>query len=383
MGGLGLRKAPGCCHASAAGTMPATMTAITPVDSETIRLTQFAHGGGCGCKISPSVLREILARAPQGIVPPELLVGTETADDAAVYRLNDQQALVATTDFFTPIVDDPYDFGRIAATNALSDIYAMGGTPILALALVGMPIAKLSPEVIGRVLEGGAAVCREAGIPIAGGHSIDVLEPIYGLVGLGLVHPDRVRRNADAKDGDVLILGKPLGVGVLSAALKQGVLGAEGYAEMLRHTTQLNRVGIALAQLDGVHAMTDVTGFGLAGHLLEMCRGSGLSARVDLAQVPLIGSAVAFAQQGIVTGASTRNWAAYGHEVQWPGSAPEWQRALLTDPQTSGGLLVSCSPEAADAVLQAFHSEGFDIAAVVGAMQTNAAGQGISQLVCV
>ncbi|NMM87808.1 selenide, water dikinase SelD [Rhodococcus sp. SRB_17] len=357
------------------------MTASTPVDSETIQLTQFAHGGGCGCKIAPGLLREILARAPQGLVPPELLVGTETADDAAVYRLNDQQALVATTDFFTPIVDDPYDFGRIAATNALSDIYAMGGTPIMALALVGMPIAKLPPEVIGRVLEGGAAVCREAGIPIAGGHSIDVLEPIYGLVGLGLVHPQQVRRNADAEVNDVLVLGKPLGVGVLSAALKKGVLGAEGYAEMLRHTTQLNRVGIALAQLAGVHAMTDVTGFGLAGHLLEICRGSGLSARIDLAQVPLIASAVEFAEQGMATGASARNWAAYGGEVLWPAGAPAWQRTLLTDPQTSGGLLVSCSADALDTVLQAFRSACFDSAAVVGAMQAQEAGQG-SRLVC-
>ena len=255
----------------------ATMNDASPVIAENIKLTQFAHGGGCGCKIAPGLLREILARAPQGLVPPELLVGTETSDDAAVYRLNDQQALVATTDFFTPIVDDPYDFGRIAATNALSDIYAMGGTPIMALAIVGMPIAKLPPEVIGRVLEGGAAVCRAAGIPIAGGHSIDVLEPIYGLVGLGLVHPEKVRRNADARAGDVLVLGKPLGVGVLSAALKKGQLDAAGYAEMLRHTTQLNRVGMALAQIDGVHAMTDVTGFGLAGHLLEICRGAQLS----------------------------------------------------------------------------------------------------------
>lgn len=295
--------------------MAATMTDSAPVIEETIKLTQFAHGGGCGCKIAPGLLREILARAPQGLVPPELLVGTETSDDAAVYRLNDAQALVATTDFFTPIVDDPYDFGRIAATNALSDIYAMGGTPILALAVVGMPIAKLAPEVIGRVLEGGASVCREAGIPIAGGHSIDVLEPIYGLVGLGLVHPDRVRRNADAQAGDALVLGKPLGVGVLSAALKKGLLDAAGYAEMLRHTTQLNRVGSALAQIDGVHAMTDVTGFGLAGHLLEICRGSGVSARVELARLPLIASAVHWAQQGVLTGASARNWAAYGHEV--------------------------------------------------------------------
>ncbi|MDQ1260590.1 MAG: selenide, water dikinase [Pseudomonadota bacterium] len=343
---------------------------------ETPKLTQFAHGGGCGCKIAPGLLREILARAPQGVVPPELMVGTETADDAAVYRLNDTQALVATTDFFTPIVDDPYDFGRIAATNALSDIYAMGGTPILALALVGMPIAKLAPEVIGRVLEGGASVCREAGIPIAGGHSIDVLEPIYGLVGLGLVHPDRVRRNADAQAGDVLVLGKPLGVGVLSAALKKGQLDAAGYAEMLRHTTQLNRVGSALGQMDGVHAMTDVTGFGLAGHLLEICRGSGLSSRVELAQLPLIASAVQWAREGVATGASGRNWAAYGSDVDWPAGAPEWQRTLCTDPQTSGGLLVSCTESAAPAVLQAFHASGFATACVVGRMQACESGRG-------
>ena len=366
-----------------AGTIAGTMTAIPPVDSQTIQLTQFAHGGGCGCKIAPGLLREILARAPQGIVPPELLVGTETSDDAAVYRLNDTQALVATTDFFTPIVDDPSDFGRIAATNALSDIYAMGGTPILALALVGMPIARLSPEVIGRVLEGGAAVCREAGIPIAGGHSIDVVEPIYGLVALGLVHPDHVRRNADARAGDVLILGKPLGVGVLSAALKKGELGEDGYAEMLRHTTQLNRVGIALAQQDGVHAMTDVTGFGLAGHLLEICRGSGVSAQLELAQLPLISSAVALAQQGTATGASARNWAAYGDAVQWPERAFDWQRTLLTDPQTSGGLLVSCDAAAAEAVLGTFRSAGFDSAAVVGVVQAWDGSEQGSRIVCV
>ena len=354
----------------------ATMNDASPVIAENIKLTQFAHGGGCGCKIAPGLLREILARAPQGLVPPELLVGTETADDAAVYRLNDQQALVATTDFFTPIVDDPYDFGRIAATNALSDIYAMGGTPIMALAIVGMPIAKLPPEVIGRVLEGGAAVCREAGIPIAGGHSIDVLEPIYGLVGLGLVHPEQVRRNADARAGDVLVLGKPLGVGVLSAALKKGQLDAAGYAEMLRHTTQLNRVGMALAQIDGVHAMTDVTGFGLAGHLLEICRGSQLSAQVDLERLPLIPSAVQWAREGVSTGASGRNWAAYGTDVDWPETAPDWQRTLLTDPQTSGGLLVSCAPEVADAVVRAFHGDGFAQAAIVGRMEQSNPRQG-------
>ena len=351
--------------------------------TEPIRLTQYSHGAGCGCKISPKVLDVILAGSGSQTLDPRLWVGNTSRDDAAVYALDGERGVVSTTDFFMPIVDDPYDFGRIAATNALSDIYAMGGTPILALALVGMPIAKLSPEVIGRVLEGGAAVCRDAGIPIAGGHSIDVVEPIYGLVALGLVHPDQVRRNADARAGDVLILGKPLGVGVLSAALKKGELGEEGYAEMLRHTTQLNRVGIALAQQDGVHAMTDVTGFGLAGHLLEICRGSGVSARVELAQLPLIASAVALAKAGTATGASARNWAAYGQEVQWPASAFDWQRTLLTDPQTSGGLLVSCDAAAAEAVLGTFRNAGFDSAAAVGVvMEMQDAGQG-SRIVCV
>ncbi|MGQ0596886.1 selenide, water dikinase SelD [Aquabacterium sp.] len=339
-----------------------------------IALTQFSHGGGCGCKIAPGLLAEILSRAPQGLVPPELMVGLETSDDAAVYRLNDTQALVATTDFFTPIVDDPRDFGRIAATNALSDIYAMGGTPIMALALVGMPIAKLPPEVIGQILSGGAEVCREAGIPIAGGHSIDLLEPIYGLVALGLVHPDRVHRNADGRAGDVLVLGKPLGVGILSAALKKGVLTEHGYAQMLRHTTQLNRVGIALGGLSGVHAMTDVTGFGLAGHLLEICRGSGLDAQVGLGQLPLIEEAAAFAREGIVTGASARNWAAYGAEVRWPAEAPAWMQALVSDPQTSGGLLVSCQLDAVDAVLAEFQRAGFAQAAVIGQLAAPAPG---------
>jgi selenide, water dikinase len=340
---------------------------------EPIRLTTFSHGGGCGCKIAPGVLADLLSRAPQGIVPPELMVGTETADDAAVYRLNDEQALVATTDFFTPIVDDPRDFGRIAATNAISDVYAMGGTPIMALALVGMPLDKLPPAVIGAILEGGASVCREAGIPIAGGHSIDVLEPIYGLVVLGLVHPAKVRRNADARAGDVLVLGKPLGVGVLSAALKKGRLDADGYAQMVRYTTQLNRVGSALGTLEGVHAMTDVTGFGLAGHLLEMCRGSGLAAQLEMAQVPLIEAAAAFAREGMATGASARNWAGYGAQVSLADTVTPWQQTLLTDPQTSGGLLVSCTPQAAEAVLGRFRAAGFERAAVVGRMTADGA----------
>jgi selenide, water dikinase len=346
-------------------------------DLEPVRLTQFSHGGGCGCKIAPGLLREILARAPQGIVPPELLVGTETSDDAAVYRLNDEQALVATTDFFTPIVDDPRDFGRIAATNAISDVYAMGATPILALAVVGMPIAKLAPEVIGAVLEGGASVCREAGIPIAGGHSIDVLEPIYGLVALGIAHPKRIRRNADAQAGDVLVLGKPLGVGVLSAALKKGALDAAGYAEMVAITTQLNRVGPALAAIDEVHAITDVTGFGLAGHALEVARGSGLDALIDWPAVPLVERAAAFAREGVVTGASGRNWAGYGAEVQGADALQAWQRALLTDPQTSGGLLVSCAPGALERVLAVFREAGFGRAAAIGRVAERAGAQAV------
>src|SRR5512145_326702 len=261
-----------------------------------IRLTELSHGGGCGCKISPAVLSDILARCPAGLVPPELLVGTETADDAAVYQISDSQAVVATTDFFTPIVDDPGDFGRIAATNALSDVYAMGASPILALAIVGMPVGKLPVDVIGRILEGGASVCRAAGIPIAGGHSVDILEPLYGLVALGLVDPKRLRRNCDARHGDTLVLGKPLGIGILSAALKKGILGPEGYAEMLRHTTQLNAVGVRLAAIGGVHAMTDVTGFGLLGHLLEICRGSKLSATLRWSDLPLVDAALPYAR---------------------------------------------------------------------------------------
>src|SRR5947207_6094684 len=255
---------------------------------EKIRLTEFSHGGGCGCKIAPAVLTEILASTPIRGLPKDLLVGTETADDAAVYRLNDSQALIATTDFFTPIVDDPHDFGRIAATNAISDVYAMGGRPIFALAIVGMPLEKLPVSVIRAILAGGESVCAQAGIPIAGGHSIDTLEPIYGLVALGLVHPKKVKRNSSAKAGDVLILGKPLGVGILSAALKKGKLSEAGYREMVEWTTKLNTPGEALAEMLQVHALTDVTGFGLAGHLLEICRGSGLAAELRFDALPII-----------------------------------------------------------------------------------------------
>jgi len=341
------------------------MTTAAPAP---LRLTSFSHGGGCGCKIAPGVLSDILKASAPGFLPPQLMVGIETADDAAVWKLNDQQALIATTDFFMPIVDDPFDFGRIAATNAISDVYAMGGTPIMALAIVAMPIAQLPVEVIGRVLAGGNAVCADAGIPIAGGHTIDSVEPIYGLVVMGLVHPSRVRRNADARAGDVLVLGKPLGVGVLSAALKKGRLDDAGYERMIATTTRLNTPGARLAEMDGVHAITDITGFGLAGHVLEMARGAKLRAQVDWPAVPLIAGVEALAREGLVTGASGRNWAGYGAEVQLAPGLPAIARDLLTDPQTSGGLLVSCRPEAVEDVLACFRDGGFAEAAVIGRM---------------
>ena len=330
------------------------------------RLTSLSHGGGCGCKIAPGVLSEILKSGVGMPVPPELLVGIETADDAAVYQLNDEQALIATTDFFMPIVDDPFDFGRIAATNAISDVYAMGGKPIMALALVGMPISVLSTDTIGKILAGGQAVCKAAGIPIAGGHTIDSVEPIYGLVALGLVHPKLVKRNADARVGDRLILGKPLGVGVLSAALKKEKLDAAGYAQMISTTTQLNTPGPDLAALDGVHALTDVTGFGLAGHTLELARGAGCTVQIDWSRVPLLGGVRELASQGMVTGASGRNWAGYGQDVALPAGFDAVDQALLTDPQTSGGLLVSCAPGVVGKVMEIFRQHGFAAAAEIG-----------------
>ncbi|MBK6289927.1 MAG: selenide, water dikinase SelD [Gammaproteobacteria bacterium] len=337
-----------------------------------IKLTDYAHGGGCGCKISPQLLGEILRNTPRAGPFAALLVGTETSDDAAVYKLNDEQALIATTDFFMPIVDDPYDFGRIAATNAISDVYAMGGTPILALALLGMPIDKLSPQVIGRILDGGADVCAAAGIPVAGGHSIDTPEPIYGLVALGLVHPDHIKRNCGARARDVLILGKGLGVGVLAAALKNKLLGPDGYRVLLDSTTTLNTPGSALARLPGVHALTDVTGFGLLGHLLEICRGSGLAARIEMARVPLLAGAEDFARQGIGPGAIGRNWASYGADVGLREGVAAWQRELLCDAQTSGGLLVACDAGVKQEVLGIFRAQGFAQAAEIGVLSAGA-----------
>lgn len=308
----------------------------------------------------------MLAGLPAGRGFPELLVGHASSDDAAVYRINDRQAVVATTDFFTPIVDDPYDFGRIAATNAISDVYAMGAKPFLALALLGVPLGKLPVEAVRRILAGGEDVCRQAGVPIGGGHSIDSAEPLYGLVALGLIDPAKVKRNDRAQAGDVLILGKALGVGIMSAAIKKGELKDKAYRQMLESATQLNTPGIELAEMAGVHALTDVTGFGLLGHLLEMCRGSGLQARLNFDAVPILSAARHLLDAGYGTGASDRNWASCGAAVAMPAGKPEWAAKILTDPQTSGGLLVGCDAATAPAVMDVFRKQGFRHAATIG-----------------
>jgi selenide, water dikinase len=329
------------------------------------RLTSLSHGGGCGCKLAPAVLEQIIAKTAGGIIPPELLVGVETSDDAAVYQINDHQAIVATTDFFMPIVDDPFDFGAIAATNAISDVYAMGGSPLFALALVAMPVGKLPLDTVRRVLEGGESVCRRAKIPLAGGHSVDSVEPIYGLVAIGVVDPQHLKRNAGAKPGDKLVLGKALGVGVYGAAVKKEQITDAQYRELISTTTQLNTPGITLARLPGVHALTDVTGFGLLGHLLEVCRGAQVRATLRWESVPLLRDARALAAAGHVTGGSGRNWSSYGSAVDL-GPYGDIERALLTDPQTSGGLLVACAPDTVAQVLQVFQTEGFSQATIIG-----------------
>lgn len=336
------------------------------------RLTALAHGGGCGCKLAPNVLRDLLSEAPLASGEAALLVDAATSDDAAAYRLTDDLALIATTDFFTPIVDDPYDFGRIAAANALSDVFAMGGRPIFALALVGMPIGKLGAPTIRRILAGGRAVCEAAGAPIAGGHSIDAAEPIYGLAALGLAHPEKILRNSSAQPGDVLILGKSLGIGIFSAALKRGLLDADSYRLMIESTTRLNTPGLDLAQAEGVHAATDVTGFGLLGHLLEMCRASGLAAEIDASSVPVFPAARALADEGVRTGASARNWESLAGAVDASANWPEAERDLFCDPQTSGGLLVACAPESAATALGIFARHGHDCAAIIGRLAEGA-----------
>ncbi|WP_036260356.1 selenide, water dikinase SelD [Methylocapsa aurea] len=333
------------------------------------RLSALAHGGGCGCKLAPSVLQRLLADQPPAGPFARLLVGAETGDDAAVWRLDDKSCVIATTDFFMPIVDDPFDFGRIAAANAISDVYAMGGKPIMALAILGMPIDKIPAETVREILNGGAAICAEAGIPVAGGHSIDSPEPIYGLAVIGVCALADLRRNCDARPGDALILTKGLGVGIYSAAFKKGALTSDAYAEMIASTTQLNRIGADLAREPDVHAITDVTGFGLLGHGLEMARGSKARLEIRADDLPLLTHARNLAQQGFVTGASERNWASYGAEVALPDDFPTWRRQILTDPQTSGGLLVACAPGRAASLLQTICDAGYQAARIIGTVE--------------
>jgi selenide, water dikinase len=344
------------------------MDAINP------RLTSLAHGGGCGCKLAPSVLQQLLADQPAAQPYRQLLVGTETGDDAAVWQIDDKNCVIATTDFFMPVVDDPADFGRIAATNAISDVYAMGGRPIMALAILGMPLDKISTAAVREILKGGTEICTRAGIPVAGGHSIDAPEPIYGLAVIGIGRPGAIRRNADARPGDALILTKALGVGIYSAAFKKDALSSAAYAEMIASTTLLNRIGADLAEDGAVHAMTDVTGFGLLGHALEMARGSHLTVNIRADALPLMSEAAALAQRKFVTGASLRNWASYNDGVNLPADLPEWRRHLLTDPQTSGGLLIACAPDRADALLRQIIDAGYPRAAIIGHASAGAPG---------
>jgi selenide, water dikinase len=333
-----------------------------------VRLTDLAHGGGCGCKLSPAVLRQLLAATPTPYT--QLLVGTETSDDAAVWQVDERTCIVATTDFFPPMVDDPRDFGRIAAANAISDVYALGAKPILALAILGMPLNKLPLEVVRTILEGGSAICAEAGIPVAGGHSIDTPEPIYGLAVIGLTTPSTVRRNSDAKPGDAVLLTKGLGIGVYSSAFKKHALPPAAYAEMLAATTLLNRIGYDLAQRSAVHAITDVTGFGLLGHALELARGSKVRLTIEMDRLPFLQHAEALAKAGCITGASERNWASYGSEVRLPLEISLVRRALLTDPQTSGGLLVTCERGEAKEILDSILAAGYPAARMIGSVSS-------------
>lgn len=337
-----------------------------------VRLSTLAHGGGCGCKLAPSVLRQLLADQPAGGPFARLLVGTETGDDAAVWQLDGGTCVIATTDFFMPMVDDPFDFGRIAAANAISDIYAMGGRPIMALAILGMPVGKIPAGTVRKILKGGAAICAGAGIPVAGGHSIDSPEPIYGLAVIGICRTEELRRNSGAKPGDALILTKGLGVGIYSAAFKKGALSSGAYAELIESATLLNRIGADLAQSPHVHAITDVTGFGLLGHGLEMARGSGARLAIRAGDLPVFAHAENLVRQGFVTGASERNWASYGSEVTLPAGFPEWRRQILTDPQTSGGLLAACAADHAPSLLQTIAEAGYPSARIIGTVEAGA-----------
>ncbi len=321
-------------------------------NEQEIKLTQYSHGGGCGCKIAPQVLEKILHSNIQHPTSANLLVGNNTKDDAAVYDLGNGSALISTTDFFMPIVDDPFSFGKIASANAISDVYAMGGKPILAIAVLGFPVEKLPIEVAQQIIEGAKTICAEANIPLAGGHSIDSPEPIFGLAVNGLVEIDNLKQNNTAKEGDVLFLTKPLGIGILSTAQKKGKISDEDAELMLKQLSTLNKVGEALGKIKGVHAMTDVTGFGLLGHLIEMCEGSKLSATLQYSNIPILDSARAYLQQNIRPDATTRNWSSYGSKVAF-GAGVNVMEAfnVLPDPQTNGGLLIAVAKHSVNEVL--------------------------------
>lgn len=329
---------------------------------------ELCRGGGCGCKVSPAALRRLLGGREAGSRANgngRLLVGNSTSDDCAAWQVSDETVMVGTADFFMPVVDDPRDFGRIAATNALSDVYAMGADPCFALALAAVPLGKVSEETAAGILAGGEEACAAVGVPVAGGHTIDSSEPIYGLSVSGTCSPAELCRNDTARAGDALLLGKPLGIGILSAALRKGKLDEGGMDALVGNATRPNRVGRKLATAGLPSAMTDVTGFGVLGHVLEMCRGSGVSARIRWDDLPLIEAAVALARQGTATGASSRNWESYGHEASVEGSEP-WQRDMLTDPQTSGGLLVACPDDRAEEALGMFRQDGHEDARAIG-----------------
>ncbi|MET4108404.1 selenide, water dikinase SelD [Hymenobacter sp. UYP22] len=332
----------------------------SPDASADVRLTQYSHGAGCGCKIAPKVLDQILHTSLPQPQHDKLLVGNASRDDAAVYDIGGGQAIISTTDFFMPIVDDAYDFGRIASANAISDVYAMGGRPVMAIAVLGWPIDKLAPEVARRVIEGSRSICQEAGIPLAGGHSIDSPEPIFGLAVTGLLSIENLKQNDTATAGCELYLTKPLGVGMLTTAQKKGILQPEHAHIAPQSMMQLNKIGAELGQLSGVRAMTDVTGFGLLGHLAEVCEGSNLTAEIDFAKVPRLAEAEQYRQQKAIPGGTVRNWDSYGHKV---GPITDEQRAWLCDPQTSGGLLVCVEPSGRAAVQAVFAQYGLHLEA--------------------
>lgn len=327
------------------------------MNTSEIRLTQYSKGGGCGCKIAPAVLQQML-QTENKFSFQNLLVGNESSDDAAVFQLNDETAIVSTTDFFLPIVDNAFDFGKIAAANSISDVYAMGGTPLMAIAILGFPIDVLPAEVAQQMLDGARSICAEANIPLAGGHTIDSSDPIFGLAVTGTVAVKNLKKNNTAKAGDVLFLTKPLGVGILSTALKRGVLKGEYYQTLLKQMTTLNNVGEALGKIEGVHAMTDVTGFGLLGHLTEMTEGSGLSAELNYSTIKKIKGLDEYLKQRTIPDATSRNWSAYSNKVQFEKGVNVMEAFnLLPDPQTNGGLLIAASENAVDEVKKLFEKE--------------------------